>query len=498
MSLAVNAVVRVAIYIRVSTEEQAKEGFSIAAQRERLSQFAAGLGWTIFDFYVDEGVSAKNTDRPELKRMLKDIKDFRKHDREGEIVVLVFRLDRLTRSILDLFQLLQVFDELKIGFKSATEIFDTTTAIGRLFITIIGALAQWERENLAERVQVGMEQMVLEGKFHGGTTPYGYDNGGDSKLVVNEEEAVVVKKIFEKYLDGDGDDKITRWLNKTGKRTKKGVGGWHNSTVRNILTNPVYLGSLRWNVTTNGKYFEVENSAPALITQEDFERAQQLRASRQGQHPRSVNSDYIFTGHIICARCGSPLSGSSTTYNGKKFKYYKCRGLLNGLCDLPSLNEEVMENCFLDYIGGLDLGSVAREVAASKEEVEEGKVNEELKKMRNELEKVKARKRKWQELYMEDLISKDDLRSNTQGELEKEQELMVQISQIESAVALPKNSPEQIAEAIQQFGLMWDVLSPSEKKIAVGMIIDKMTVDTLKVEGKKMKRRVLIRDVSFL
>ncbi|MGF9826753.1 recombinase family protein, partial [Brevibacillus agri] len=131
---------RTAVYMRVSTEDQAREGFSIPAQREKLLAYVHSQGWEVAAIYADEGISAKDTNRPALKRLLRDI-------REGNIdVVLVYRLDRLTRSVLDLYRLLQEFEKYDVRFKSCTEVYDTTTAIGRLFITLVAALAQWERE----------------------------------------------------------------------------------------------------------------------------------------------------------------------------------------------------------------------------------------------------------------------------------------------------------------------------------------------------------------
>ncbi|MDI3409732.1 recombinase family protein [Bacillus sonorensis] len=143
---------RVALYIRVSTDEQAKHGYSIEAQKEKLEAFCLSQGWKIYETYIDDGYSAKDLNLPKFNLMRDAIE-------KGEIdILLVYRLDRLTRSVIDLYEILKMLDENGCKFKSATEIYDTTNAMGRLFITLIAAIAQWERENLAERVKMGIEK----------------------------------------------------------------------------------------------------------------------------------------------------------------------------------------------------------------------------------------------------------------------------------------------------------------------------------------------------
>jgi site-specific DNA recombinase len=148
---------KVAAYIRVSTQMQVEDGYSLSAQRERLKAFAYSQGWEIVKFYVDEGLSAKDMDRPDLQRMLKGV-------REGIFdIVLVYKLDRLTRSVIDLDKLLTEFSKHDVMFKSSTEVYDTTTATGRLFIRLVASMAQWERENLGERVRFGMQEKARKG-----------------------------------------------------------------------------------------------------------------------------------------------------------------------------------------------------------------------------------------------------------------------------------------------------------------------------------------------
>ena len=142
-----------AVYCRVSTEEQAQEGFSIRAQEQKLKEFANVKDWSIYNIYIDEGISGKNiTERPAITRLIEDIK-------AGHIKnVLVFKLDRLTRSVADLVYLIDLFKAHQCDFNSLMESIDTGTASGRMFIKIIGIFAEFERENISERVRIGKER----------------------------------------------------------------------------------------------------------------------------------------------------------------------------------------------------------------------------------------------------------------------------------------------------------------------------------------------------
>lgn len=357
---------KAAVYIRVSTEEQAKEGFSIAAQQEKLAAFAHSQGWEIEAFYVDEGYSAKNTERPQLKSLLDAVRA-RRVD-----VVLVYRLDRLTRSVLDLYQLLEEFERYHVKFRSCTEVYDTTTAIGRLFLTLVAALAQWERENLAERVKMGMVQMAREQKRPGGPPPYGYDLR-EGKLVINRQEAKIVRQIFQLYLSGAGLQQIADELNERGHRGKTGAL-WNTTTLSHLLQNHAYYGALRWNFAESGqkqnppeKWIIREKVHSPIVAKETFFLAQKRLATRRRKHPRELASDFLFSGILFCSVCGSAMYGKTgkTSKNGRVYlnRYYLCKKEKNKECGARAIREDLLEDAFLEILtSGLPSDSRAAEV----------------------------------------------------------------------------------------------------------------------------------------
>ncbi|HYG60794.1 MAG TPA: recombinase family protein, partial [Symbiobacteriaceae bacterium] len=259
------------IYARVSTEEQAQSGFSLGAQRERLEAFCVSQGWEVAGKYIDEGVSAKDLNRPEFQRMMSEV--------EPGDVVLVYKLDRLTRSVRDLDDLLKEFDRMEVKFRSVTEQFDTTTATGRLFIRMVAEMAQWERETIAERAAFGKLKKAKQGEWSGGTVPIGYitvpsekQKAGRTllKLVPDPERSHLIPMIFERYLEGRGVRAIATWLNsELGARTLQGCK-FHQLTVSRILSNPIYCGDVVHGRRVKGPETRVQGSHQPLISREVF------------------------------------------------------------------------------------------------------------------------------------------------------------------------------------------------------------------------------------
>ena len=482
---------RVSLYIRVSTEDQAREGYSIQAQRNKLEAYCVSQGWNVVGFYIDDGYSAKDLERPEMKRMLK-------HIEQGLIdCVLVYRLDRLTRPVLDLYKLLEIFEKYNCKFKSATEVYDTTSAMGRMFITIVAAMAQWERENLAERVRMGMQEKARQGKWVINVAPYGYDiDRATDTLVVNQQEAVVVRKIYDMYLSGVGMRKIAVELNDSNVPTKSGAT-WNDHKIRYILTNPLYIGTMRYNYRVNKEnYFKVENAVPAIISEEVFERAQKIIEKRKTAHPRSATSEFVFSGVAKCARCGAPLAGKyGFSRRGEKIhrpRSYYCTKQRLGLCDQPNMSERFIEQQFLRFLRDVQFNEQLLDNVDNGND-EEKQLQERQEWILNEIRAIEKRRVKWQYAWANDTISDDDFKKRMKEENEKEEALKKELEQIQPKKE--KTSETDVKEVIRNIIVNWNFLEAVEKKTLLQMVVKKMIID--KTSSQPKVDSVKIVDIEF-
>jgi site-specific DNA recombinase len=261
--------VRAAIYTRVSTEDQAKEGFSLDAQLEKLRAYCIARGWHIAGEYIDDGYSGRKTRRPAYTRMMEEIN---KWD-----ALLVIKMDRIHRNSKNFMLMMEDLNKQGKEFVSMMESLDTSTAMGRFVMDIIQRIAQLESEQIGERVYIGMEQKA---KVNGGTLgfniPYGYDYN-EGKLRVNPNEAVNVKEMYSLYIAGKSIGEITKLLNNEKQPTKKGRL-WAKKTVSTILKNPLYCGYLRWEEFVN------KSDHDPIIAVQDFDKVQHL-ISAHGGHP---------------------------------------------------------------------------------------------------------------------------------------------------------------------------------------------------------------------
>ncbi len=345
------------VYIRVSTEEQAKDGFSIHAQKEKLTKYAEANDWDIFDYYIDDGISGKNLeDRKEVTRLLKDV--------EKGIInnILIYKLDRLTRSVKDLIYLIEFFEKNNCTFNSQTEKIDTSNAVGRMFIKIIGIFAEFERENLAERVSFGYEQKTREGNYTNTNGVYGYDYiKGQKKIVVNKKEKYLVNKIFDMYIDGDSYFQIANQLNLEKVKTKRG-GVWASSTIKSIINNPLYIGKVRYGVQkkNKNKSFIVDgNNIEPIISKEKWNLAVNIVNRRKYHHIRRYPNENAYFFHIIrCAKCGGKISPRQQKKNNKIYITYRCNNSYKGTCNNRGFSHKKMEKAFIKYLESIDYNDI--------------------------------------------------------------------------------------------------------------------------------------------
>lgn len=476
---------RTAVYIRVSTEDQVREGFSISAQRERLLAYIHSQNWELADLYVDEGVSAKDLHRPELARLLADVAQ-KKMD-----VVLVYRLDRLTRSVLDLYQLLQEFDTHGVHFKSSTEVYDTTTAIGRLFITLVAALAQWERENLAERVKMGMGQMVRERKRPGGPAPYGYELY-QGQLQLHPVEADVVRHMFARYVQGTSPRQIADEVNARGARGKNGAH-WSPSGVLRLLKNPVYYGALRWNYATTphrtlptSEYFLEPAVHPAIIDEATFARAQERMKRRASHHPRVLASSFLFSGILYCSLCHEKMRGKCTHTQGKNgasyaHTYYLCSGKASGKCHASAIREDRLEQAVVNLLQAHlpDASGVWRELINSRQPYH-------TRRSWPQSESVwEERQKRWEDAYEAGALSLAQLQAKlAQLEQQKRQASLEQSSQ--------EAEEEKSPESLQDWAKIWARATREQRRQIATSLIERIEAEAYSTAPAGIKRCVRI------
>ena len=253
---------RAVLYTRVSTEDQAKEGFSLSAQEERLRAYCMAKEWSIVDIYIDDGYSGRSDDRPAYRKMMDEM--------DGWDILVVMKMDRIHRNSKNFTTMMESLKENAKEFTSMQESFDTTTAMGRFVMDIIQRIAQLESEQIGERVYIGMLQKAKEGSGHlGFNIPYGFQiEDGDVSLIPGE--AAVVRSMYEMYLKGASLSDICNGLMEEGVLTKKGRTHWEKKTVSRILSNPMNCGYLHWEGIIYKGDFE------SIVDPETFNRVQGL------------------------------------------------------------------------------------------------------------------------------------------------------------------------------------------------------------------------------
>lgn len=351
----------VAIYTRVSTLDQAREGHSLEEQATRIKKVCEANDYIVYKVYTDAGISAKDTNRPAYQQMLKDMKAKKFN------TIFAYKMDRISRSIVDFEEFFNLTHKYNCGIELFQEKIDTTGATGMLFARILAIFAQFEREIIRERTLMGVESAVNKGHF-GGKPPLGYksehleseDGSKIKRWVIDEEEAKIVREIFDLCISGKTYFQISPILKEKYPkvfacyRKDKQTGErypiyktWTDGSISVILNNKQYLGIYEFRKTVDDKEtVEIKGLIPRIIDDETYNKAQESIRKNARNYYRS--KEYLFTQKLKCPKCGRILACNGTKKpNNKEYLYYKCKD-----CNIY-VREEMVEEAVISKLNDL-------------------------------------------------------------------------------------------------------------------------------------------------
>lgn len=461
---------RAALYIRVSTLEQAQEGYSVGEQKERLIAYCKAKDWLIADIYVDGGYTGSNLNRPGIQKLISETDKFD--------LVLVYKLDRLSRSQRDTLYLIEeVFRPKGVDFISMQESFDTSTPFGKAMIGLLAVFAQLEREQIKERTWMGRVARAKTGLHHGGgNIPIGYEYE-DGKLIVNPYEAEQVRKIYEWYLAGASLKGITDRLQDEGYTNKySSYNSW--SSVRNILGNETYTGTLHFGDIV------VEDAHEAIISKEQFNAAQILRGKRQEQYGSTAfQSKHLLTGLLFCGHCG----GRYYLRNTGKYSYYACYSRtkqIKGMIKDPNCKNKIWKAQDLEPIIDaqirelLSSPQMATEVATNKAKPVPTTKNADIERRIHDIDKQIS---KLMELYQQDDIPPELLGDKINKLYNERTALQSSLEPVVESTTMPFDLVEELLSDAAQ---VWDFADEAQKKRIMQSLISRivLTEDDVKIE----------------
>lgn len=452
---------RVGLYPRVSGHEQ-EDNYSIPEQIERMKKYCEARDWMVYKIYTDSGYTGSNMDRPGLQDMIKDAES-------GKIdMVLVYKLDRLSRSQKDTLYLIEdVFEKYGVGFSSMTENFDTSTPHGKFIIGILSVFAQLEREKIKERTMSGKDGRAKEGKWHGGKwIPIGYDYL-DGMLYPNEYEAMQVREIAAMFLKGTPVRTIERLMTKKGYKHKHGE--WEAKTIRRVVSNPVNVGMIKNRDTWYRGLHD------PIIDQKTFDAIQKLMEKRREEYGAARAHQSLLGGILYCKNCGARYARQS--YNG--VFYYICysrskkmkKMIKDPTCKNKNYRMEVLEKAILDEIHKLAIDPNRVEEVRENRPVSD--VAEKIKAITSEIAKIDTQISKVMDLYALGTIDLDIISNKVAALNEQKTALTKELD----SMNVPKTDTMTTQEVMDIASLMKDDLSLEDKRNVVQSLIYYIEID---------------------
>nr|WP_312094220.1 recombinase family protein [Niallia sp.] len=491
----------VSLYARVSTAEQAEEGFSIDAQIETITRKCEQEGRKVVYQYIDRGISGKSIkNRLHLQQLLKDANEGKFEE------VWVWKTNRLARNQLDLLNIVEVLNKNNIAFRSCTEPFDTSTHIGKLMMSLLGSIGEFERGTIVDNVKMGMKQRARSGKWNGGQV-LGYASvkseidENKTRLEIVEEEAFIVREIFQLYSEGRGLKSLTNHINKLGYKSKKG-NLFSINAVKEILMNPLYIGKIRFNRRENWSEKRrkginknpiiVDGEHDAIISVELWEKVQKLYNQRSNKPNRVYSGSYPLTGLLKCPMCGSSMVAGRVKKKHKDgghliYRYYQCGAWRNkgtAACRSNSVKADEVEQFVFDKIqfsllNESILGDIVNNINEKRKSTIKP-LEDQMQQIEKEICAYDNKKSKWFELFEDSMISKEDLSQRLASISEEIQNKVKLKESIQTKLRLNNSEPvdyQVVKKLINNFNEIIRNATYDKKKTILNMVVERITVN---------------------
>ncbi len=482
--------VRCAIYTRKSTSEGLDMDFStLDAQREACEAYIKSQreeGWTaLAEHYDDGGFTGGNMDRPAFQRLLEDIK-------EGKIdSVVVYKVDRLSRSLMDFARIMDIFEKHNVSFVSVTQLFNTATSMGRLMLNVLLSFAQFERELVSERTRDKIAAARRKGKWAGGFPILGYDIAPSRRLIVNEPEAAQVREIFDIFLDSHSIMSTVEILNDRGWLTKtwtakngkiKGGVPFDKSRLYRLLTNVAYIGK----VPHKDKVYDGEHDA--ILDMVVWEKVQTRLQTNGKMNTRRFQNKYgaLLRGILHCASCGCTMIHTFTKKKGMTYRYYVCshaskRGWKS--CPTKSVPAGGIEDFVVECIK--EIGKDSALVEATIRQVVEKRFGHkpafiaERNRVKKDIERLTADARRLVDALAQGTVTSSSIITeqiaNIEAVIEERNKRLTELNEELIKMELDTVVPSDVKKALESFTPIWDVLYVKEKIRIINLLIEKVS-----------------------
>lgn len=489
---------RVVVYARVSTKEQAEQGYSIEAQKDAVAEECKRRGWKLVGEYVDAGFSGKEmTKRLEMQRLLDDLK------KDKFDVVMAWSQSRLSRNILDYLQIKQEAKKYSVKIICLDNNNDGETPMEEMVNNVKALMNQFERESIVRNVKLGLKQRAQKGMHNGGralgykAVPVAFQD--KKKIVIDESEAVIVRKIFNMYCEGRGLGYIANFLNKAGYRTVRG-NTFSYCSIREIIDNPIYKGYVRYCRYENWreKRRKGKSSSPILvkgqhepiISEDLWDKAALLREGRSNATARVYDSDNLLSSILKCPLCGSPMVVMRNRYtlkNGTKRinRYYICSKYKNKgrtACKPITVNadkaEKVVISKIADFLSAKEVVQMVLDKTKQKIEAKLSDKKAELESIQCRFESILKKKSKLLDLYTMEVIDKEMLNERIVELATQETALIKHKELLEAEIGFPVVKPtmEYVEKVFNNFDSIMSNTSREQKILLLRLLVNKVTV----------------------